>query len=72
MIEGGARVPLDMGKLSALIVSACANLGADVKAEPILAETHQLVVDAQTLANVGDDELAEIQTLIEKDPAYTP
>ena len=38
-IDGGQRVPLDMAALQRLIESACAGLGADVKADPILAET---------------------------------
>jgi ribonucleoside-diphosphate reductase alpha chain len=37
VIDGGERRPLDMARLSALIESACKDLGADVRAEPILA-----------------------------------
>ena len=39
--EGGQRVPLDMAALHGLIEAACAGLGADVNAEPILAETRR-------------------------------
>ena len=41
VIDGGQRVPLDMDRLSALIHSACEGLGADVKGDPILAETRR-------------------------------
>ena len=41
VLDNGQRVPLDIGKLQALIESACADLGADVKPDPIFAETKQ-------------------------------
>ena len=41
VMDGGQRVPLDDARLQTLIESACAGLGADVKAEPILAETRR-------------------------------
>jgi ribonucleoside-diphosphate reductase alpha chain len=39
VLDGGQKVALDLGRLQALIATACANLGADVKPEPIVAET---------------------------------
>src|SRR5829696_7777788 len=34
VLDRGQRVPLDLGRLQALIESACADLGADVKPDP--------------------------------------
>ena len=39
VIDGGQRVALDLDHLKGLIESACQNLGADVKPDPIVAET---------------------------------
>src|SRR4051794_601431 len=38
VLDGGQRVPLDSQRLQAVIESACAGLGKDVSAAPILAE----------------------------------
>ncbi|MFM8899262.1 MAG: hypothetical protein ACKOF9_04840, partial [Burkholderiales bacterium] len=43
--ENGQQRPLDMEHLRGLIQSACADLGADVQAEPILAETQRNLYD---------------------------
>ncbi len=37
VMDGGERRPLDLRALKSLITSACENLGADVKPEPVLA-----------------------------------
>ncbi|MDT9001154.1 ribonucleoside-diphosphate reductase subunit alpha [Paucibacter sp. APW11] len=71
VIDGGQRVPLDLGKLQALIVSACANLGADVKPEPILAETKRNLYDGVPIDEVYKAAILAARTLIEKDPGYT-
>jgi ribonucleoside-diphosphate reductase alpha chain len=41
VIDHGQRVPLDAARLAALIESACAGLGAEVLAAPVLAETRR-------------------------------
>ncbi len=69
--DGGQRVPLDMGKLQALIESACAGLGADVKAEPILAETRRNLYDGVPIDEVFKAAILAARTLIEKEPGYT-
>ena len=69
--DRGQRVPLDMGKLQALVESACAGLGADVKAEPILAETRRNLYDGVPIDEVHKASILAARTLIEKDPAYT-
>ncbi len=69
--EGGQRVVLDMAALLALVESACADLGADVKAEPILAETRRNLYDGVPLDEVFKAAILSARTLIEKEPAYT-
>ena len=71
VIDGGQRVPLDMRALSALIESACAGLGAEVKAGPILAETQRNLYDGVPIDEVYKAAILAARTLIEKDPAYT-
>jgi ribonucleoside-diphosphate reductase alpha chain len=69
--EGGQRVPLDMAELHALMESACAGLGADVKAEPIMAETRRNLYDGVPMDEVFKAAILASRTLIEKEPSYT-
>ncbi|HZF78782.1 MAG TPA: ribonucleoside-diphosphate reductase subunit alpha, partial [Rubrivivax sp.] len=69
--EAGRRVALDMAALRALVESSCAGLGADVKAEPILAETRRNLYDGVPLDEVFKAAILAARTLIEKEPAYT-
>ncbi len=69
--DNGQRVPLDFGRLQALIESACASLGADVKAEPVLAETKRNLYDGVPIGEVHKAAILAARTLIEKDPGYT-
>ncbi len=69
--EGGQRVPLDHNALRELVQAACADLGADVKAEPILAETRRNLYDGVPLDEVFKAAIMAARTLIEKEPAYT-
>jgi ribonucleoside-diphosphate reductase alpha chain len=69
--DRGQRVPLDEGRLQALIESACAGLGADVKAEPILSETRRNLYDGVPIDEVYKASILAARTMIEKEPAYT-
>ena len=69
--EGGQRVALDMPALRELVEAACANLGADVKAEPIMAETRRNLYDGVPLDEVFKAAIMAARTLIEKEPSYT-
>jgi ribonucleoside-diphosphate reductase alpha chain len=69
--DAGHRVPLDMAELRSLVESACSNLGADVTAEPILAETRRNLYDGVPLDEVFKAAILASRTLIEKEPAYT-
>lgn len=71
VIDGGQRVPLDMAALRALFESACAGLGAEVSAQPILAETRRNLYDGVPIDEVHKASILAARTLIEKDPAYT-
>ncbi len=71
VMDGGQRLPLDLDALRSLVESACADLGADVKAEPILAETRRNLYDGVPMDEVYKAAILAARTLIEKDPAYT-
>ena len=69
--DRGVRVPLDSARMQTLIESACAGLGADVKPEPILAETKRNLYDGVPIDEVHKAAILAARTLIEKDPGYT-
>ncbi len=71
VLDQGQRVPLDQDALRSLIESACAVLGADVKPDPILAETRRNLYDGVPMDEVYKAAILAARTLIEKDPAYT-
>ena len=65
VIDRGQRVPLDDAKLQGLIESACADLGADVRAEPILSETRRNLYDGVPIDEVYKASILAARTLIE-------
>jgi len=71
VVDRGQRVPLDIGALQALIEAACAGLGDDVVADPILAETRRNLYDGVPIEEVHKAAILAARTLIEKNPAYT-
>jgi ribonucleoside-diphosphate reductase alpha chain len=71
VIDGGQRVPLDLDRLKLKIETACAGLGADVQAAPILAETMRNLYDGVPMDEVYKASILAARTLIEKDPDYT-
>ncbi len=71
VIDGGQRVALDVGYLKNLIENACAGLGADVKPEPIVAETMRNLYDGVPMEEVYKASILASRTLLEKDPDYT-
>lgn len=71
VMDGGQRVPLDIARLQGLIEAACANLGQDVKADPIVAETKRNLYDGVPIEEVYKAAILAARTLIEKDPDYT-
>lgn len=71
VLVDGQRVPLDLARLQTLIEAACLGLGADVKPEPILAETKRNLYDGVPIEEVHKAAILAARTLIEKDPGYT-
>ena len=71
VVDGGERRPLDLGTLKSLIASACENLGADVKPDPVLAETQRNLYDGVAIDEVYKAAILAARTLIEKDPGYS-
>ena len=71
VIDGGQRVALDIGNLQALIEASCANLGADIKPDPIVQETMRNLYDGVPIDEVYKASILAARTLIEKDPDYT-
>ncbi|SFC01945.1 ribonucleoside-diphosphate reductase alpha chain [Polaromonas sp. OV174] len=71
VMDGGKKVALDIRNLQALIEASCANLGADVKPDPIVAETMRNLYDGVPIEEVYKASILAARTLIEKDPDYT-
>ena len=71
VLENGQRVALDMDALRALVESACAGLGGEVQAEPIMAETRRNLYDGVPIDEVYKAAILAARTLIEKEPSYT-
>ncbi|MBX9872924.1 MAG: ribonucleoside-diphosphate reductase subunit alpha, partial [Burkholderiaceae bacterium] len=71
VIDGGRRIALDLDRLQHLIESACAGLGADIKPDPIVAETMRNLYDGVPIDEVYKAAILAARTLIEKDPDYT-
>ena len=71
VMEGGQRIALDLQELQTLIETACSGLGADVKADPIVAETMRNLYDGVPMDEVYKASILAARTLIEKDPDYT-
>jgi len=69
--DNGQRVVLDTQKLQQLIIESCAGLSADVRPEPILAETMRNLYDGVPIDEVYKAAILATRTLIEKDPDYT-
>eukprot|EP01036_Dinobryon_divergens_P040354 gene40354-53336_t len=71
VMDGGKKVALDIRNLQALIEASCANLGADVKPDPIVSETMRNLYDGVPIDDVYKASILAARTLIEKDPDYT-
>ena len=71
VIDGGQRVPLDLAHLQSLFASACAGLGAEVRPDPIMAETKRNLYDGVPIDEVYKAAILAARTLIEKDPGYS-
>ncbi|HMM72350.1 MAG TPA: ATP cone domain-containing protein, partial [Rhodocyclaceae bacterium] len=71
VVEGDERRPLDMAALRDLVESACAGLGDDVSAQPVIDATLRNLYDGVSADEVRKSMLLAARTLIERDPAYS-
>jgi ribonucleoside-diphosphate reductase alpha chain len=71
VMDGGKKVALDLRNLQALIQASCANLGTDIKPDPIVSETMRNLYDGVPIEEVYKAAILASRTLIEKDPDYT-
>ncbi len=71
VMDRGQKVALDIGNLQSLIEASCANLGADIKPDPIVQETMRNLYDGVPIDEVYKASILAARTLIEKDPDYT-
>lgn len=71
VLDNGQRTPLDVAHLQTVIAAACTGLSADVKAEPIVAETLRNLYDGVPLEEVYKAAILAARTKIETDPDYT-
>jgi len=69
--EGGQTRPLDLPRLTALVESACAGLGGDVSAQPILEAMHRDLYDGVPMDEVRKSLVLAARALIEQDPSYS-
>ncbi len=69
--DAGVRIPLNLVQLKTLIETACTGLGADVKPDPVIAETMRNLYDGVPMDEVYKASILAARTLIEKDPDYT-
>jgi ribonucleoside-diphosphate reductase alpha chain len=71
VLEDGQKKPLDTVRLAAIINAACAGLGEEVKAEPILQTVLRDVYDGVSMEEVEKALILAARAGIEQDPAYT-
>jgi len=71
VVEDGERRPLDLARLTELVHSSCAGLGAAVAPQSILQETLKNLYDGVPMEEVRKSAVLSARALIEKDPAYS-
>ena len=71
VMDRGQKVALDIHNLEAIIEASCANLGADIRPEPIVSETMRNLYDGVPIDEVYKASILAARTLIEKNPDYT-
>ncbi|HQZ46754.1 MAG TPA: ATP cone domain-containing protein, partial [Usitatibacteraceae bacterium] len=71
VLVNGAKVPLELATLEALITSACRDLGDAVEPKKILDATLRDLYDGVPIEEVHKCAILAARMLIEQDPAYT-
>ena len=71
VIDGDQRLPLDVAGITALVDSACAGLGQEVSAAPILEAMQRDLYDGVPIEEVRKSLILAARGLIEQDPGYS-
>ena len=71
VMDRGQKVALNIHNLQAIIEASCANLGDDIRPEPIVSETMRNLYDGVPIDEVYKASILAARTLIEKNPDYT-
>ena len=69
--EGGVSRPLDVERIAGLVQSACAGLGSEVLAKPILEAMQRDLYDGVPMEEVRKSLILAARGLIEQDPGYS-
>jgi len=69
--DGGVTRPLDEARIAALVESACAGLGRDVSAQPILDAMQRDLYDGVPIDEVRKSLILAARGQIEQDPGYS-
>jgi len=69
--DGGVTRPLDVARIAALVESACAGLGRDVSAQPILDAMQRDLYDGVPIDEVRKSLILAARGQIEQDPGYS-
>lgn len=71
VVEEGVKRPLDVARLSELIVASCEGLGDSVEPRLILQETLKNLYDGVPMEEVRKSAILAARAMLEKEPAYT-
>jgi ribonucleoside-diphosphate reductase alpha chain len=71
VLESGVRKPLDLGRITALVTSACEGLGSEVSAAPVLEAMQRDLYDGVPIEEVRKSLILGARGLIEQDPGYS-
>jgi len=71
VLDGGVTRPLDLPRITGLVESACAGLGGEVSAQPILEAMHRDLYDGVPIEEVRKSLVLAARGLIEQDPGYS-
>ena len=71
VVEAGVTRPFDLPRITALVESACAGLGRDVSARPILDAMYRDLYEGVPIEEVRKSLVLAARGLIEQDPGYS-
>jgi len=71
VVDGGVTRPLDVPRITALVNGACAGLGHEVRAQPILEAMQRDLYDGVPIEEVRKSLILAARGLIEQDPGYS-